>query len=106
MAFGSPTRYLQLNPTECNDLDFDSGVDEGCAVYSQRMHNLCFDNCHSHVARCLNSMGYRKFKGYNMFHVGAACFFLGRFTSWMAFVKTYAPFTIILVGVLFLSGKI
>ena len=36
MAFGSPTRYLQLNPDLCNDRDFDTSIGEGCSIYSQR----------------------------------------------------------------------
>ena len=104
MAFGSPTRYLQLDPSKCNELDWDSAVTEGNSVYSQRMHNLCFDNCHSHVARCLNAMGYRRFKGYNMFSVGFMVVFGGSHVSFMGFVKTYAPFCILLVVTLFATG--
>ena len=36
----------------------DVGVDEGCQIYSRRMHNICCDNCHCHVACCLNRRGY------------------------------------------------
>jgi hypothetical protein len=36
--------------------DFDRAVAHGDAVYRQRMHNLFCDNCHSHVACCLNEM--------------------------------------------------
>lgn len=39
-----------------NTQTFDACVDVGCGVYSKRMHNLICDNCHSHVARCLNEM--------------------------------------------------
>jgi transmembrane protein 222 len=106
MAFGAPTRYLQLSPSQCDGLDWDSSVEEGCSVYSQRMHNLCFDNCHSHVARCLNAMGYRKYKGYTMLHIGIACFFGARFVSFGAFVKTYLPFTIFLVIFLYFNGNL
>ena len=62
LAFGAPTRYIQLDPSKCYLKDWDSGIEEGCNTYSNRMHNLCFDNCHSHVAQCLNNMGYGKFK--------------------------------------------
>ena len=37
---------------------WDASVGVGNRIYSKRMHNLCCDNCHSHVARCLNTMLY------------------------------------------------
>jgi hypothetical protein len=52
-AFGAPTRYLQLDPALCHANEWNSSVQDGCEIYSQRMHNICFDNCHSHVAKCL-----------------------------------------------------
>ena len=103
-AFGAPTKYLQLNPERCSEADFDTAINEGCSIYSQRMHDICFDNCHSHVARCLNVMGYRKYKDYTMFHIGGLCFFFGRFTSIGGFIKTYLPFGIIITLVLWGSG--
>jgi transmembrane protein 222 len=106
MAFGAPTRYIQLDPDKCSEMDWDTAVDDGNQVYCQRMHNICFDNCHSHVARCLNNMGYRKYRGYNMFHIGIVCFFFGKFVSPWAFIKTYAPFCVFLVFILFLSGSL
>jgi hypothetical protein len=44
---------LQLDPRSCRalDYDWDAAVGEGCEIYSKRMHNLCLDNCHSHVAK-------------------------------------------------------
>ena len=61
MAFGSPTRYLRLDASQCNEMEWDTAVREGCEIYSHRMHNICFDNCHSHVAKCLNLMAYSKY---------------------------------------------
>lgn len=28
MAFGSPTRYIQLNPHECSGMSWDEGIEE------------------------------------------------------------------------------
>jgi hypothetical protein len=28
MAFGNPTRYIQLDPAECSNMSWDEGVDE------------------------------------------------------------------------------
>ena len=95
MAFGSPTRYVMLDSSQTRDMDWDSGVQEGCSIYSQRMHNICFDNCHSHVAACLNCMAYKGKKNYNMFTIGIWVFFHGKFVSFSAFLRTYLPFFII-----------
>lgn len=95
MAFGAPTRYIQLDPKECRELSWNQGVEEGCDVYSNRMHNICFDNCHSHVAKCLNVMAYANKRDRNMFSIGIWIFFQGKFTSAGAVARTYLPFMII-----------
>lgn len=58
MAFGNPTRYLQLSPSRVRRNTWDDGVRRGNAVYRERMHILCWDNCHNHAAECLNWMEY------------------------------------------------
>lgn len=58
MAFGTPTRYIQLDPTLARAMSWNDGVREANKVYSKRMHNICCDNCHSHVANALNAMEY------------------------------------------------
>lgn len=103
MAFGEPTRYIQLDPRKCFDLDWDRGVESGCNMYSRRMHNICCDNCHSHVAATLNFMKYANSDNYSMVGIGAWFFFQGRFTSLGAAIKTYAPFTVILLICLLVS---
>lgn len=60
MAFGQPTKYLQLDPLLCTEKNWDSAVMAGNTIYSRRTHNLIFDNCHSHVAQILNLMAYSK----------------------------------------------
>jgi hypothetical protein len=61
LAFGRATRYIQLSPESCSAQEWDTGVKEGCEIYKGRNHNLLLDNCHSHVAKCLNIMAYSKF---------------------------------------------
>lgn len=60
LSFSAPTRYIVLDPARCSLQGWDEGVREGCEIYKERMHNICLDNCHSHVAKCLNVMGYGK----------------------------------------------
>ena len=104
LAFGAPTRYLELNPSLCREFDWDRGIQEGCAIYCKRMHNLCYDNCHSHVAKCLNLMGYNNKVHRNMFSIGVMMFFSGRFVGLYEFFATYFPFSIIFV-ILYLAGN-
>ena len=70
MAFGRPTRYIQLNPELCQGLDWDTALNQGCDIYSGRMHNICLDNCHSHVAKCLEIMNYNNKRKFNMVDIG------------------------------------
>ena len=66
MAFGWPTRYIQLDPAKIGRIPagmsaveaWDAAVDEANREYCKRMHNICCDNCHSHVCRALETMQY------------------------------------------------
>lgn len=106
LTFGAPTRYVQLDPSKCYFKEWNYGVEQGCELYSQRMHNICCDNCHSHVAQCLNTMGYEKMSSYEMIRIGVWVFFYGRFVSMQAFIQTYLPSAILILIILFTSGTI
>lgn len=102
MAFGLPTRYVQLQPShvrthheEAGNLDvnnFDVAVAKGCAKYSTRMHNICCDNCNSHVAQCLVNMNYRGHSRWSMVQVAALLFFRGKHVSTGRAFWHWAPF--------------
>ena len=100
---GDPTRYIQLDPSKCRDVDWDAAIAQGCECYSKRMHNLCFDNCHSHVAKCLNVMGYDGKRSYGMVELAGWFFFRGTSVNVGAFLKTNLPFTLIVVGVILMA---
>ena len=108
MAFGPPTRYIQLDPLLCEDMDWDLAVEQGCDIYAHRMHNICCDNCHSHVAQCLNLMGYNKknfyVKGgkYNMVYIAMWFFFTSPFVSLQSCFITFIPF-LLLIAVIVLA---
>lgn len=60
------------------------------------MHNICCDNCHSHVACALNRMpveayGIRK---WDMIKICFLVFFRAKFVSWWAIFAQFAPFLI------------
>ena len=107
MAFGEPTRYIQLNPNQAKLLSWNEGVEKANKVYSKRMHNIFCDNCHSHVARALNEMGYGNDikTNFGMIRIGVWFFFFGKFTSIGGFIKTYLPSTILVLILVFITGK-
>ncbi|XP_033083491.1 transmembrane protein 222 isoform X1 [Trachypithecus francoisi] len=59
-------------------------------------HNLCCDNCHSHVALALNLMRYNNSTNWNMVTLCFFCLLYGKYVSVGAFVKTWLPFTLLL----------
>ncbi|XP_054658594.1 transmembrane protein 222 isoform X2 [Grus americana] len=59
MAFGKPVKYWKLDPSKVYSTSpnaWDTAVHDASEEYKHRMHNLCCDNCHSHVALALNLM--------------------------------------------------
>ena len=58
------------------------------------MHNLFCDNCHSHVARALNIMGYQDSTSWNMVTLAILMLVHGKYVSCGAAVKTWLPFLI------------
>ena len=79
------------------------------------MHNLCCDNCHSHVATALNIMKYKDRwdlighclatlcsdwsidyrESWNMVVLAVLMLVHGKYVSWGAVVKTWLPFLIL-----------
>ncbi|XP_064385023.1 transmembrane protein 222-like [Halichondria panicea] len=96
MAFGNPTMYWRLSPSKAEAAAWDSAVHQASEEYGNKMHNLCCDNCHSHVARALNLMRYEGSSRWNMYKLGFLMVFKGKFTGVGGFLKTWLPFIIIL----------
>ncbi|XP_075378486.1 transmembrane protein 222 isoform X1 [Mycteria americana] len=75
MAFGKPVKYWKLDPSKVYSTSpnaWDTAVHDASEEYKHRMHNLCCDNCHSHVALALNLMRYDNSTSWNMVKL---CFF-------------------------------
>lgn len=92
MAFGAPTRYLQLDPSLIKAVLGESGSSSSSSKdrgsrnettemwdncvhhtnchYSQRMHNICCQNCHHHTARALEQMKYRGLSNWSQITLG------------------------------------
>ncbi|GLH08737.1 hypothetical protein R5R35_012829 [Gryllus longicercus] len=96
MAFGWPTKYLQLDPSNARNgvRGWDTAVTDASEVYKGRMHNLCCDNCHSHVAMSLNKMNYKN-SSWNMVKLAFWIAFKGKYVSVWAWLKSWLPFFIL-----------
>ncbi|XP_012241259.1 transmembrane protein 222 [Bombus vosnesenskii] len=94
MTFGKPTKYLQLNYTKAKGgvQGWDSAVAHASEIYQNRMHNLCCDNCHSHVATALDLMSYDNSNNWNMVKVALFMLIWGKYVSFSGFLKTWMPF--------------
>ena len=100
-AFGAPTRYLQCKVEPEAAVKWDQAVAAGCEMYEKRTHNLCWDNCHSHVAVCLEHAHYAGRDHWNMVELCFWMFFRGKYVSMTGFIKTWVPFVLVLaVGAL------
>jgi transmembrane protein 222 len=110
MAFGSPTRYLQLDPSQVKAAlsggskggneettqIWDNSVQVSNCHYSKRMHNICCQNCHHHTARALGTMKYRGLSTWSQVTLAFWIFFRAPFTNVWGFLYTFGPFVVIL----------
>lgn len=99
MAFGRPTRYLNLDVSKVRNgspHEWDEAISKASVVYGTRMHNLCWDNCHSHVGMALTNMQYNGSTNWNMVRLAVWMFFCGKYVSFGRALLTWLPFLIIL----------
>ena len=95
-AFGKPTKYYQLDLNEQEKYEFDRAVEKGDNKYNLEQHNLCINNCHSHVAYVLNQIKYKGKSDYNMVHIWWLLILKGKYVSFCSFIKTYIGFFILI----------
>ncbi|KAF6345865.1 transmembrane protein 222 [Rhinolophus ferrumequinum] len=82
MAFGKPAKYWKLDPAHVyasGPNAWDTAVHDASEEYKHRMHNLCCDNCHSHVALALNLMRYNNSTNWNMVTLCFFCLLYGKY---------------------------
>jgi len=109
MAFGPPTRYLKM---DIGDLQggshrWDEAIDEADGIYQGRMHNICCDNCHSHVARALNILEHQGRHDWNMVKLAALVFFKGSFVNYKSGILCqFGPFVVLVLIFLLVTGKL
>jgi hypothetical protein len=113
-AFGRPTRYIQLNPNHYNNKQcqqnglstslsttgiWDEALLKANSIYEGKMHNICCQNCHSHVATHLDLIGFSNFSRWNMVILAFWMFFCGRFVSFGRALYSLGP-SIIFYGLI------
>lgn len=99
MAFGNPTKYVQLDVDLSAAEKWDEALVQGDRRYRGMMHNLCCNNCHSHVACALTNFGYEGTE-WNMVKVWWLLCTQSHYVGLEGFIKTYLGFVILLVVVL------
>lgn len=97
MAFGEVTRYIPINVEVNEALKWNDCVKNANVEYNKRMHNLCCDNCHSHVAHSLNEYELYGFSNWNMIILAMWMFFCGRFCSVTGFLSQFLPFALFFI---------
>jgi len=75
---------------------YDSSVLKADKIYSEMMHNICCNNCHSHVARALNKYQYRGRSDYTMIDVWWLTITQSKYVSWGHLIKAYIGFVILM----------
>mmetsp|Transcript_29891 Transcript_29891/g.54763 ORF Transcript_29891/g.54763 Transcript_29891/m.54763 type:complete len:181 (-) Transcript_29891:39-581(-) len=104
MAFGSATRYLSFQSrvlSTVGEQRWDEAIAEADVEYRGRMHNICCDNCHSHVANALNRMpdlNYYAISKWDMVKLCFLIFFRAPYVNWkQGICSQFLPITIILI---------
>ena len=96
-AFGKPTKYVQLDLNEQEKYEYDRAIERGDNKYNMEEHNLCINNCHSHVAYVLNQIKYKGRNNYTMFDIWWMLIYKGKYISFISFIKTYIGFFIFIL---------
>lgn len=99
MAFGNPTRALKIDIGKLpgGAQRWDDAIEEANQVYRGRMHNICCDNCHSHVSNALNRMPITAYgiSKWDMVKLCFLVFFRARFLSTSAIFLQFGPFLLV-----------
>jgi len=94
LAFGKTARYIQLKPQVTAE-EWDAAVGRANACYERKMHNICFQNCHSHCATVLDDVELHGFRHWNMVILAIWMFFGGKFVSIRTMLYSVLPSAII-----------
>ena len=94
-AFGETFKYVELDIEKTQQEKFDADIAKANRSYKKRMHIICWDNCHSHVARVLNNHKYQGKENWNMVSVWWLIMTKGKYVSNFHLFMTYIGFIVI-----------
>ena len=97
-AFGETHKYVKLDLEGVTLAQFDEAIRQADVVYRERMHNICCDNCHSHVARVLNILKYKGRTNYTMIDIWWMCLVKSNYVSAKHVVLTYILYILATIG--------
>ena len=100
LAFGETHKYVILQLDDVTPEQYDQAIKEADKIYCKRMHNICCDNCHSHVARVLNILEYKGRKNYTMIDIWWMCIVNSKYVTVMHVFYTYIFW--IFIGIIYL----
>ena len=92
MLFGAPARFIVLaRPAdEAARERWDDAIARADDEYQHHLHVMvCGHDCHSHVARALNTMRYAGCACHNKVFLAATVFFCGRHVSLGGFLRVW-----------------
>ena len=95
-AFGKTYKYVRLNIDKESYAKYNADIKKANNRYMKRMHNICCDNCHSHVANVLNNFKYQGRENWTMIGVWWLLITRGRYVSCWTLLRTYFGFLVIL----------
>lgn len=98
-TFGRPTKYLRLDASKVQGLDWDEAIRVSADKYRRETHNIITNNCHGHVADTLNEMKYNGRDNYTQFDVFLMMTFRSRYVSLTGFLKQWGVFLVLLIVV-------
>jgi len=107
LSFGRCQRFLRLDPALAAPGQgltpaqvWDAAIDSANSVYCERMHNIFCDNCHSHVARALNSMVYGGHRSWGMVRLVVWVLLAGEWTTVSAALWVWGTWGVLIILVL------
>jgi len=104
LGFGTATKYLQIDLEQIRGSGvrekikaYDDAIERSSAAFEHIIHNLFWNNCHSHVARALNELEYMGRKNWNTTFLIILMITHAHFVSFGRFVRTYAGIVVLVI---------
>ena len=102
MAFGNPTKFVILELSQKEFVEYDKAVEYGKKCYNKLSYDFFTNNCHSFIASVLNNLNYKGKRNYNMVNVWWILSTKSKYITWTDLFKTYSGFIIIICFILIL----